>query len=181
MKAPDQDAFAENVAVDRFENLRPRRVGAEIEFRVEREQLERVVMMRARGGSSRTAIADHAALVLQLNRAVRQLGVGGHILRQLARRPGDIDHHPVKDVVDLRAAGQYPGSCMWSTKLTVLSGTLVHCNRGEIGFGSDCVNLAGISAPSANAVVVRVRPGRAGAFLAASCARAATCDQHGER
>ena len=62
----------------------------------------------------------------------------------------------------------------------MLSGTLVHCNRGEIGFGSDCVNLAGISAPSANAVVVRVRPGRAGAFLAASCAKRGDCDQHGD-
>ena len=61
MEAPDQDAFAEDVPVHRFENLRPRSIGSQIEFHIEREQLERVVMMRARGGSSRTAVSDHAA------------------------------------------------------------------------------------------------------------------------
>jgi hypothetical protein len=63
---------------------------------------------------------------------------------------------------------------MIKAKLTVFAGTLLHCSRGEIGFGSDCVNLAGISTPSAIADVVSVRPGPAGAFLGASCA--ATCD-----
>src|SRR5262249_6280324 len=41
---------------------------------------------------------------------------------------------------------------------------------GETGFGSDCVNLAGISPPSGNAGVVRVNPGPGGAFFAASWA-----------
>src|SRR5262245_3109667 len=62
------------------------------------------------------------------------------------------------------------GSCMISAKVIVFAGTLVHCRRGETGFGSDCVNLAGISPPSANAVVVRVNPGPGGAFFVASWA-----------
>src|SRR5262249_24673667 len=66
------------------------------------------------------------------------------------------------------------GSCMISAKVIVFAGTLVHCRRGETGFGSDCVNLAGISPPSANAVVVRVNPGPGGAFFAASWAIAET-------
>src|SRR6516165_1989365 len=59
------------------------------------------------------------------------------------------------------------GSWKIRAKLTVFGGTLVHSSLGETGFGSDCVYLAGISEPSANAVVVRVRPGPAGPFLAA--------------
>src|SRR5260370_23650243 len=69
--------------------------------------------------------------------------------------------------------GAASGSCMYKTKLTVFGGTFDHISRGETGLGSDCVNLAGISAPSANAAVVRVRPGPAGAFLGASWATAA--------
>src|SRR5215469_15258489 len=64
------------------------------------------------------------------------------------------------------------GSCMISANVIVFAGTLVHCRRGETGFGSDCVNPAGIWPPSANAVVVRVNPGPGGAFLATSWALA---------
>src|SRR5260370_8401668 len=63
------------------------------------------------------------------------------------------------------------GSCMINTKLTVFAGTLVQSSFGEIGFGSDCVYLAGISAPSANADVVSVSPGRGGGGGVLSCAR----------
>src|SRR5258708_7032108 len=68
------------------------------------------------------------------------------------------------------------GSCMIKTKLTVFAGTLIQSSFGEIGFGSDCVNLAGISPPSANAGVVSVSPGRAGgggAFWSCATANAA--------
>src|SRR5437870_13841177 len=54
------------------------------------------------------------------------------------------------------------GSSLFSTKVTVPCGTLLHSSFGDTGVATLCVYFAGISAPSANAVVVSVRPGPAG-------------------
>src|SRR5947208_15357837 len=62
-------------------------------------------------------------------------------------------------VVRLRATS---GSCMCSTKLAVFGGALVQVSAGET-CSPACVYLAGIGAPSANAVVFKVIAGPAGA------------------
>jgi hypothetical protein len=45
VEAPRDDAFAKNVSVHGFENFGPRRIRAQIEFSIEGEQLEGVVMI----------------------------------------------------------------------------------------------------------------------------------------
>src|SRR5579863_2058538 len=48
---------------------------------------------------------------------------------------------------------------MIKTKAAVFAGTWLQARLGEIGFGLDWVYLGGISPPSWNELVVRVKPG----------------------
>src|SRR5580704_4730310 len=59
-----------------------------------------------------------------------------------------------------------------SAKLTVPGGTCVHSSFGEIGFGSACVNLFGMTPPSSKSGEVSVRPGPGGGPPAFGCAKA---------
>src|ERR1700690_88183 len=70
--------------------------------------------------------------------------------------------------------GAPSGSRTLKTKLTVFGGTFVHCSLGEIGFGTDWVNFAGMMDPSSNAGVVSVNPGMGGGAACGVCARSAT-------
>ena len=51
METADQDAFAEDVSLHRRDNGVARGIRTEIQLRIQRDQLKRVVMIRARGGA----------------------------------------------------------------------------------------------------------------------------------
>src|SRR5580658_4815448 len=59
-----------------------------------------------------------------------------------------------------------------SAKLTVPGGTCVHSSFGDMGFGSACVYLFGMTPPSSKSGEVRVRPGPGGGPPALGCAKA---------
>src|SRR5215471_3401777 len=78
--------------------LRRRRADCRnLERRVEREQLEHVVMRRPRRWSSGAAIVR--ARRADLPAAVRQRGALRHTFRKLPRRAWDVPHQPVQHVV----------------------------------------------------------------------------------
>src|SRR5690348_17107826 len=99
MKTAHQNAFAHDVAVDRFENIGSACIRSEIQFSVESEQLKRIVMMRSLGGRAWPHIADASAKVLGLNRAVGHACVGRYPFRQSLSSPGNIEDHPMQNVV----------------------------------------------------------------------------------
>src|SRR5579864_266768 len=101
VKAADQHTFSENVAVDGFEHVGPSGVRPQVEFRIQGEELECVVVMRARGGSTRSHVAHASAQVLRLHRAVGQLSSGGHSFRESARRAWNVEYQPMQNVVRL--------------------------------------------------------------------------------
>ena len=67
MKAADEHGLTENVTVDGFEHVRPSDVRPEIQLRIEREELERVVVMRTSRGRAGSHVADSPAQVLGLH------------------------------------------------------------------------------------------------------------------
>ena len=105
MESPDQHAFTHDVAVDGLENVRASGIRAEIELCVQREQLESVVMMRTRGGSAGSPVADDSALIFTLDGAVGQPRIRRHPFGKFARGAGDIENQPVQNVVGLSLDG----------------------------------------------------------------------------
>jgi hypothetical protein len=65
------NTLTQNVAIDRFQDIRPRSVGTKIEFRIESKKFKCVVVMRARGRCARSHIAHAAPAILRLNCAIR--------------------------------------------------------------------------------------------------------------
>jgi hypothetical protein len=118
---------------------------------------------------ARAHVADASPKILGLDGAVRQRGIRGNALSQFMNRAGNIEDHPVQNVVgfllqrDIRIVQDQSES-------DGAGGNIGPLQFGETAFGSLCVNRAGISPPSENAEVVSVNPGRGGILACLSCA-----------
>ena len=99
MEPADEHTLPEDVPLHRFEDVGAGRIRRQLELRVEREQLERVVVVRAGRGRAGTHVARGAADVLGLDGPVRHCRRRRHGLGQPRGGPGDVEHHPVQHVV----------------------------------------------------------------------------------
>src|SRR5438046_2363844 len=95
VEAAHQDTLTQNVSIDRFQYIRSSGVRPEVEFRIEREEFERVVMIGACSARARSTVADNSALILQLDRAVGKLGIGVHVSGEFLSGSRNIEYQPV--------------------------------------------------------------------------------------
>ena len=82
MKAADEDGFSENVLVNADENFGSRGTLVERQRRIQREELERIMMERSWCGRAWAEVAEFAIMVSCLDRSISKLGSGGNTFRE---------------------------------------------------------------------------------------------------
>ena len=97
MKPPFDGGLADNVTIHRRQHLRAGRVRPEAELGVQREKLDRVVMINA--SRARSHETGMAAQIVGLNGAIRKRGLGGNAFGKRMHAGGNIERHPMQHIL----------------------------------------------------------------------------------
>src|SRR5215472_1710558 len=101
METAFEHALSKDVPVNGLHHISASRVRAQIQLGVQREQLERVVMIWSRCGSARTHVADSATKILRIDSPIRQLRLARDSALKLGCVSGNVENQPVSDIIEL--------------------------------------------------------------------------------